>query len=203
MYLYSYPSTHVISRLAEGATWEEFEVCQEMTIEWTQWYTPRPWLSNFGDALGGSNRAYLEIHLEAVIERVWICTWRMGSSEHRDAVGGRDRASLEMHLEDVIERVWRYTWMRWSSECGQVLGGGRWTPRPDSIHQLVYSQPWVCDKVTSPMKLRWRTGWWRWIGREVHWMLKLQPGVNSKLWEWRDNRQSSVYAVLSVFCTQC
>jgi len=49
-----------------------------------------------------------EMHLEAMIEQVRICTWRLRWSELRDALGGRDPASLEMHLEAVIERVWRY-----------------------------------------------------------------------------------------------
>jgi hypothetical protein len=65
------------------------------------------------------------MHLEAVIERVWRCTWRPSSSELRDAVGGRDqvelrdalggcdRASWEMHLEAMVGRDWRSTW-RWS-----------------------------------------------------------------------------------------
>jgi hypothetical protein len=41
--------------------------------------------------------------LEAVIERIWRCTYSPRSSELRDALAGRDRASLEMHLEAVIE----------------------------------------------------------------------------------------------------
>jgi len=48
-----------------------------------------------------------EIHLEAVIERVWRCTWRLRSSELRDALGGRDTASLGMHLEALIMRTCR------------------------------------------------------------------------------------------------
>jgi hypothetical protein len=75
-------------------------------------------LSEFADC----NRASVEIHLKAVIERVWRCTGRPGSSELRDALGGRIRASLElhfeaeitlnleMHLEAAIERVWRCIW---------------------------------------------------------------------------------------------
>jgi len=47
-----------------------------------------------------------EMHLEAVIERVSICTWRLRSSELRDALGDVDRVNSEMHLEAVIERVW-------------------------------------------------------------------------------------------------
>jgi len=52
----------------------------------------------------------LEIHLEAVIERVRRCTWKPRSSEFGDALGGLDRASLEMHLEAVMKRVCRCTW---------------------------------------------------------------------------------------------
>jgi len=44
-----------------------------------------------------------QMHLEAVIERVWRCIWRARLSELRDALGGRDRASLEMHLEAEVE----------------------------------------------------------------------------------------------------
>jgi hypothetical protein len=38
------------------------------------------------------------MYLEAVIERVWRCTWRLRWREVRDALGDRDQASLEMHL---------------------------------------------------------------------------------------------------------
>ena len=53
----------------------------------------------FGDALGGRNRARLAIHLEAVIERVWRCTWRPPWSEFGDALGGRDRENWEAVIE--------------------------------------------------------------------------------------------------------
>jgi len=49
----------------------------------------------------------LTMHLEAVIEWVVRCTWRLWSSEFGDALWGRDRASLEMQLEAVIVRTWR------------------------------------------------------------------------------------------------
>jgi len=80
----------------------------------TQRCTWRPWWSEFGDALGGRDRVNSEMHLEAVIERVWRftrrprtswtqrCTWRPRSRELGDALGGRDQASLEMHLEATI-----------------------------------------------------------------------------------------------------
>jgi len=233
MYLYSYPSTHAISGLAVGGAWEQFEVHLKMTIEWAQRYTPRPWSSDFGDSLGGGNRVYLEIHLEAVIERgwgyalgghdganfqavierVWRYTWRPRSSEFGDALGGRDRSSLEMHWEAEMEWTQRCLWRPWSIESGDTLGDRDrasvemhlwaviervWTStwmrsmevRRVSLHPVVNSQPWECDEVTLPWKLLWRTGWSRSIGREVHRMLKLHWGVNSKSWEWRDDRRS-------------
>jgi len=49
------------------------------------------------------DRVNSEIHLEAVIERVWRCNWRPRLSELRHALGGCDRASLEMQLETEIE----------------------------------------------------------------------------------------------------
>jgi len=59
-----------------------------IVIEWTHRCTPRPWSSEFGDALGGCDRASLEMHLEAVIERVWRCTWRPWSSDIGGVLGG-------------------------------------------------------------------------------------------------------------------
>jgi len=44
-----------------------------------------------------------EIHSEAVIERVWRCTWRPRLSEFGHALRGRDRARLDMQLETEIE----------------------------------------------------------------------------------------------------
>jgi len=163
MYLYSYPST------------ASLEMHLEAEMEWTQRCTLRSSSSEFGDAL-----------VKAVFEWVWRCTWRPWSCE----LAGRNQASLEIHLEAAIEWFWGYTWRPWSSKIWQVLGGSRWTARKDSIYQLVNSQLWECDNLTLPLKLLWRTGWWRSIGREVGWKLKLHSGVNSKLWEWRDHRQS-------------
>jgi hypothetical protein len=54
------------------------------------------------DTLRGRDRASLEMHWEAVIERVWRCTWRPRLSEFGDAhVAGYDRARLEEYLEVV------------------------------------------------------------------------------------------------------
>ena len=86
-------------------------------------------------------------------------------SKFRDArVAGYDRARLEEYLELVdLEEV-----------------EGRRARCWDSIHRLVNSEMWECDEETSPLKVLWRTGWWRSIGREVRHKLKLHSGVNSK-----------------------
>jgi hypothetical protein len=63
------------------------------------------------------------IHSEAVIERVWRCTWSPRLSELRAALGGRDRLNSEMHLEAGIERVWRCTWRLGSIKLRDALGG--------------------------------------------------------------------------------
>jgi hypothetical protein len=55
--------------------------------------TWRPRLSELRDPLRGHilrDRASLEMHVEAVIERVWRCTWRPILSELRDTLGGPD-----------------------------------------------------------------------------------------------------------------
>jgi len=142
----------------------------------TRRYTPRPWSSEFEDAIGGWGRVNSEMHFEAVSERVWRCNWRLRSSELGAALGGRDRSSLEMHLEAEIEWTSSCTWRPWSREFGDALVAGYDRARLeeylevvdleavgvrrargwDSIHRLVNSKPWECDKVTSPLKLSWR-----------------------------------------------
>jgi len=202
VYLYSYPSTHAISGLA--AVWRIYtprhpvhllypcisvqppSLLEDILDRARLRCTWRRRLSELRDALGDWDRVNSEMYLEAGIERVWRFSWRPWSCE----LAGRNWVSLEIHLEAVIERVWRHTWRPWSSEIGRVLGSGRWMARRDSIHQLGNSQPWECDKVTLPLKLLRRTGWWLSIGREVRRKLKLHSWVNSKLWEWRDDRPS-------------
>jgi len=64
-----------------------------------------------------------EIHLVAVIDRVWICTGRPCSSEFGHALGGRNRVNSEMHMKAVIDRVWTCTWRPRSSELRDALTG--------------------------------------------------------------------------------
>ena len=178
MYLYSNPSTHSISRLAAGGTWDEFTVRTKMMIEWTQGYTPRPRSSEFGGALGGRDRVNSEMHLGAVMEQVWGCTWRPWWSEFGDK-----------HVKAIIEWTYRCTPRLWSSEFGDILAaydrprmevvdletfderraGCLW----DSLDWLVNSKLWECDNVTLTLQLIWRAGWWRSICREACQKLKL------------------------------
>jgi hypothetical protein len=62
MYLYCYPSTHGESGLAAGGAWEQFNAPLEMTMEQTQRYTPRLWLSKVGDPLGCCNQPDFQTH---------------------------------------------------------------------------------------------------------------------------------------------
>jgi len=128
MYPYSYPSTHGISGLAAGGAWEQFEVHLKMTIEWTQAVIERVWrwnwrsrLSELRDALGGRDRATMEMQLETKIEWTLRCTWTPWSSEFRDAIGDRNWVNSEIHSEAMIERVWRCTWRPWSCELRDAL----------------------------------------------------------------------------------
>jgi len=46
----------------------------------------------------GSHGVNFEIHLEAVIEHVWRCTWRLSANVLRDLYRGHDEASMMMNL---------------------------------------------------------------------------------------------------------
>jgi hypothetical protein len=54
-------------------------------------------------AFQGRDQANLEMDLNAVIELVPRCNWRLTLSESRDTLAGHDRASLEMQLNSEIE----------------------------------------------------------------------------------------------------
>jgi len=203
MYVYSYLSTHGISGLAARDDCRQFEVHLKMTIEWTQRYTPRPWSSELGDALGGRDgvnwgmhrEAVIErvgdalgdrdwvnshMHLEAVIKRVWRCNWRPRKSELRDALGGCDRASLEMHLEAEVEWTERCTLRPWSSEFGVAIGEGDWV-NADIHSEAVIERVWrcTCSRLSSSgiggVLGGGRSGGGRWEARQV---LRLYSSVS-------------------------
>ena len=65
-------------------------------VWWCAW---RPAWSELRDALGGRDRASLDMHLEAEIEWTERCTLRLWLSKLGDALAGYDRATLEKYLE--------------------------------------------------------------------------------------------------------
>jgi len=128
--------------------------------------------------LGGHNRARFGIPSEAVIERVWRCTWRPWSREFGD-----------MHLEAMRVRTWRL----WSSEIGGVLGGGQSGGRRhgiwDSIHWLTRN----CGNVEN------------WVQHGLPSDEKLAESGRQSILGWCSTpcMQYWVYAVQGVCCTRC
>jgi len=124
MYLYNYPSTHAISGLAgvcrmytrSHPVHFHYPCISVQPLSLLEDECDRACLrcswrrrsSELRDALGGRDRASLEMHLEAMI----VGTCRPKSKESGDTLGGHDQASLETHLEAVIERDWTTTWRR-------------------------------------------------------------------------------------------
>jgi len=197
----------------------------EAKAQWTQRWTLRPWLGEFGDAIGDPDWVNSEMHLEVMIKRVWRCTLRRWPSEFGYVLGDDYRAYSEIHWHPIIERVSRCTWrpglgklLRKSRVNLEIHFGGCDRARLDEylevvdgrsaecwdfIYQLVVSQAGEWVNVSFPMNLLWRTAGWWWICREVHRKLKLHSGVKSKSEECSDDSQSEEDAVLGVCCTGC
>jgi len=134
----------------------------------------RPSLLN--DILGVRDRSSLQMHWEAVIERVWRCTWRPRWNELSDALGGRDRASQEMQWEAQMEWTQRCTWRPWSSRLGDALGGR------DRVNSEMHLKA-VIERVSRCTgRPRWSELWDALRGRdplslEMHW-----EAVTEQVW---------------------
>jgi len=109
-------------------------------------------------------------------------------------IGGRDRASWEKHFGGS-DRGWL------DEYCEPVDGLriGWW----DSIHLLVDSQMWECDKVTLPLSSDGEVVDGGQSCQEAPRKRKLHWGVNSFSWEGKDDKQSWVDTVLGVCYAQC
>ena len=94
----------------------------------------------------------------------------------------RDRVRLEEYLEVV---------------------DGRRTRCWDTIHELVNSQPWKCDKVTLLFSSHRELASGGRLYREARRKLTRHSGVNSELWEWMEDKQSWMDTVLGVCWTRC
>jgi len=143
--------------------------------------------------LGFHDRASLDIHLEAVIDRVWRYTWQLWSSEFRDTHGGREL-----------------------SNCGPVLGGGRWTARRalklySSVSYLATVGMWQGDLI---FELSSKAGWWhsilKWGTREAEdtfngiFVIMRMKGRGTILHGCCTRCMLySVYGVLGVCCARC
>jgi len=120
------------------------------------------------NALGGWYRVNSEMQMEAVIERIWRCTWTARLTNFRHALGRHDWTSLKMNLEAMIkwprrcnwrpwsmqfvmhldaEREWtqRCIWRPWSSKCGNALGGWDWVTSEMQLDPMIV-RGWRCTR---------------------------------------------------------
>jgi len=125
--------------------------------------------SELRDALGGQDRASLEMRLEAMIVRTCM-PWL---SEFGYALGDWDRVNSEMHLEARIEQVWKFTWRPWSCE---LVSRNRASLE---IH------------LEAMIERDWRSTWRCSIWREARRQLRLYSLVNMYLLECRELSTSS------------
>jgi len=114
----------------------------------------------------------LTIYLEAVIELVWRCTWRLRCCKLRVALGGRDRSSVKRHWEAVLDR-------------GRTCTG---KPRGSELRDAL----WGCDRVSLEMLLQammerdWSSSWRRSMWREAQQQLRLYSLDNMSMWKCRE-----------------
>jgi len=134
---------------------------------WTQRCHWRPWLSMFGDVLGGRDLVELG---DAVGGRDQAC-WEMHlEMPLRADVGDHDQVSLEMHLEAVIERVGRFIWRQlaiktegglWGSRYRGGRSGGQRIGSRDSMHWVTFNHGNVVSWVQQgPPRDEGRNGEW-------------------------------------------
>jgi len=75
-------STHSVRFIMVGYpfisshTQVDLQIHSDALIKRVWRYTGKLYSDEFGDALGGRDRAALKVHLEVVMEGVWRCTWR-------------------------------------------------------------------------------------------------------------------------------
>jgi len=194
MNIYSYVSTHGISGLAAGGDCEQCEVSLKMTIERTQRYTPRPWPSEFGDAIEDRDRVKSDMLWETVIERVGRCTLRPPSGEFGDAIGYRNGGNSELPWEAVIEGVWTCTWRPGSSELRNALEGcGRATLDMPLAAKIEWTQrytgrPWSCEFGHAlGGRKSWTQRWTPscdWANLDMHLQQAMIEGDWRSSWRW-------------------
>jgi hypothetical protein len=149
----------------------------ETKIEWTHKYAARLWVRDCRDAVGDTNWLSTETNLEAMIERVGICTRRPRSSELRHGLEGWDLDSLEMQSVTKIEQTQRYTGRLWLSEFEYALGG--WNCVNGSLHSKTVIEQIVEIHLQDMIEWNWRSTWRRYIWRWSRQQLRLYSLVYS------------------------
>jgi len=87
------------------------------------WTGCRWYLKAIRDMPDDGNQLKTEMHLEAVINRVWKSTYWPISRELRDALRGQYCIYLEIHFVAMKEETERCTWRPRSSKLRDALGG--------------------------------------------------------------------------------
>jgi hypothetical protein len=109
------------------------------------------------------------------------------------------------NLGAVIVWGWKCTWRLWSSEIGRVLGGSWWMACQEI--GLYSSVSWSATLGMSQCDFTLRCHAELADGgrscRVICQKLMLHSGVNSWSCGWRENKQSWLDAVLSIYCTWC
>jgi hypothetical protein len=149
---YPFISSHTLSTLLEpeplffmNCLWMPCEV-QLNVDKWLSAFKlhgfTTSWSSKLKDVLWCCDWVRIDMHLEMVIEWVWIYTWRLRWSEPRDALWGSNRARFEMPLMVVFVTVQdsRFRSGRKSKQkyC-QICGPGCWYTRTvisDTVWQI-------------------------------------------------------------------
>jgi len=128
-----------------------------LRMPWGLRHLTTPWLCELWDVLGGRDRARLERHMEAEIERDWRCTWRPRSSEFGYAVAGHLRLRLEEYLETVHLEEVDLEAVDWEAVDQEWVATGSW----DSIRWLTHNcgnvENWV--QQGRPRDETWETCW--------------------------------------------
>jgi len=106
-------------------------------------YIPRPWSTEFGDAIGDQDWVNWEMHWEAEVEWTQRCTLGPWSSQFGDALWGCDPSSVETQLETEVEWTRTYTPRPWSSEVGDAIGDLR-SVNSAMLLEAVIERVWRC-----------------------------------------------------------
>jgi len=112
------PRLNELRDAVRGCSWVSFKMHLKPEVKWTERCTWWLWSSEVGDTLGRHDRMHIEMHLEAVIERVRRCTcspieqhWR--STGRRSMTGALGASTLfisQLTRNHGNVMAWLYLW---------------------------------------------------------------------------------------------